>query len=501
MASASATTSFIKYLLVFTAGGLFFSSAIAIGYAFYGYGVENIRRIVSVCLLVLQRVWISFTVGIGTARAALLGQDIDDQKSSSAITTTTSDQQTSTSSWKWKKAWAVLKEQLSETRRTAAQGVQALRKEQTLYSAIIGQPGLIPLQVVIAKLLPYSVSTIMENSLRDIVKEVKSSNVIKKMTLSNFDMGNTPPLLDAARVYDVPNAIAFDYDVEWNSEMSATFQLYTVGGFARIPVSIKSVKFSGVIRVILTPLLPEPPGFGAMLISFPNQPRISLDVKILGGEVTKVPFLRTEITSMLQKSIEEQMVWPRRNVIPTMDRGSVILERSKLLDLQKTDPLLAAEQELMNSNETLVKEVRERIMKETGGGNKNNTISLLDEEEAIDTEAVLTNSTGSWLNIGLGKVQGWFNRGKQEDDRLSSRSDDVSNMTSTSNLETANETSTVTSSENNVMAEIGNGISNAFESVCKFFQQKDESSSENNEVEDDKTTQGTQQGKLTTQQS
>jgi hypothetical protein len=496
MATASSTASFIKYLLVFTAGGLFFSSAIAIGYAFYGYGVENIRRIISVCLLVLQRVWISFTVGIGTARAALLGQDVEQESTSSAIVTSTENTKQSSSSWKWKKAWNVLKAQLSETRRTAAQGVQALRKEQTLYSALIGQPGLIPLQVIIAKLLPYSVSTIMENSLRDIVKEVKSSNAIKKMTLSSFDAGIVPPILDAARVYDVPNAIAFDYDVEWNSEMSATFQLYTVGGFARIPVSIKSVKFSGVIRVILTPLLPEPPGFGAMLISFPNTPRISLDVKILGGEVTKVPFLRTEITSMLQKSIEEQLVWPRRNVIPTMDRGSIILERSKLLELQKTDPLLVAEQELMNSNQTLVKEVRERVMKETGGGNKNNTISLLDEEEAIDTEAVPTNSTGSWINDGLGKVQGWFHRQQQkrEDDSIASPGD-VSNTTSSSYLERANGTLAVTSSENNIMAEIGTGFSNAFESVCKFFRQKD---SVDNKVEDGNKANGAE-GKLAPQ--
>jgi GTP:adenosylcobinamide-phosphate guanylyltransferase len=233
-----------------------------------------------------------------------------------------------------------------------------------------------------------------------------------------------------------------------------------------------------------------------MLISFPNTPRISLDVKILGGEVTKVPFLRTEITSMLQKSIEEQLVWPRRNVIPTMDRGSIILERSKLLELQKTDPLLVAEQELMNSNQTLVKEVRERVMKETGGGNKNNTISLLDEEEAIDTEAVPTNSTGSWINDGLGKVKGWFNRQqqKQEDDSIASPGD-VSNMTSTSYLERANGTLAVTSSENNIMAEIGTGFSNAFESVCKFFQQKD---SADNKVEDGNKANGAE-GKLAPQ--
>lgn len=48
----------------------------------------------------------------------------------------------------------------------------------------------------------------------------------------------------------------FDCTVKWDSELEATVQIYTVGGLARVPVSLKNMKFEGTMRVILTPLLP-----------------------------------------------------------------------------------------------------------------------------------------------------------------------------------------------------------------------------------------------------
>ena len=46
----------------------------------------------------------------------------------------------------------------------------------------------------------------------------------------------------------------------------------------RIPVTIKNLRFEGVTRIIMTPLIEEPPGFGAVLISFPKAPSVGIDV-------------------------------------------------------------------------------------------------------------------------------------------------------------------------------------------------------------------------------
>jgi len=345
--SATSGMSFLKFLLVFTAGGLFFSTAIAAVTACYAMGIDNVRRILELVTAILEKVWITFTLGLSATKLALLGKD-EEQVNTEQESSAEQGEQKSKASWKWRSAWAVLKQQLGETRRTAAQGVQALKKEAKLYTAAVGPPGLIPLQYVVDRLMPMSLSTIMEESIRKSLAEFPKQKTIKKMTLSSFSAGNRPPVLDAARVYDVKNAMAFDYTVKWDSELDASVQIYTVGGLARVPVSLKNMKFEGTVRVVLTPLVKMPPGYGAILMSFAKPPKINMDIRVLGGELTKLPFLRYEITSAIQKAIADQLLWPRRAVIPTMLESSKrpLLSAKQLANLEKTDPLLEAEQAL-----------------------------------------------------------------------------------------------------------------------------------------------------------
>ena len=62
-----------------------------------------------------------------------------------------------------------------------------------------------------------------------------------------------------------------------------------------MPVSIKNLRFSGPVRVVVTHLTAEAPGYGAVLLSLPAPPEIGLDVRIAGADVTKVPFFRDEV--------------------------------------------------------------------------------------------------------------------------------------------------------------------------------------------------------------
>jgi uncharacterized protein YbcI len=516
-AAAGAGPSFWKYLLVFTAGGLFFSSAIAAAYAITGLGMENVKRIVDIIGLVLQRVWISFTVGLGATKMALLGKDHDDDDENddgsetmqvsgdaselvdldkadmppeteaggrfvladtsplakdSSGTDEVGDEEEDKSKkkpkgkLKWGNAWTVLKKQLAETKRTATEGFKAMRQEKTLYTALVGQQGLVPIQYAVAKLLPFSVTTVIENAIRDTLKNIKPSKVIKKMTLKNFSAGRVPPAFVAARAYDVENAIAIDFDVKWASEVEATFIVFAAGGFAKFPVSIKDLKFSGVIRMILTPLTQEPPGYGALLVSFPTPPQLSLDVKILGGEVTKVPFLRREITSALQKSIQEELLWPRRNVVPMLDKGKQILDRADLQKLARTDPFLELEQVLAKSNEPMVKDIRERLQAKDDLDSP--FINILDElENASGTN--VTDATSD--QVLKQKRNNWFGRFSSKKKSQVFTGDAVLNVTK---IPTEEEVINRTASEKEKYS-IEAQLSTVFESITKWFEELVES--------------------------
>lgn len=135
------------------------------------------------------------------------------------------------------------------------------------------------------------------------------------------------------------------------SDLSAELDLIVSGGPGlKVPVSVRNFRFAGPVRLVATPLLPAPPGFGALLVSLPAAPSIGLDVRIAGGEITKLPWLREEIEQAMQAAIAQDLLWPRRMVIAQPKTPGVtpppILSRAELLALSQDDPLLRAEKAL-----------------------------------------------------------------------------------------------------------------------------------------------------------
>lgn len=96
--------------------------------------------------------------------------------------------------------------------------------------------------------------------------------------------------------------------------------------------------------------------------------------------MTKLPFLRHEMTSTLQNAITDQLLWPCRTVIPLMVDGTqrTILSTKQLSSLETTDPLvLEVEQAL--AEEPMLQSIHDttaRLVVDT-----NQAIFRLDEDE------------------------------------------------------------------------------------------------------------------------
>lgn len=173
-------------------------------------------------------------------------------------------------------------------------------------------------------------------------------------------------------IKDIDDGIAFDMDVKFDSDITAKIKVIpksrtgiTLGNLLSIPVKIKNFRFDGVVRVVLTPLTPDPPGFGAALISFPQAPKIGVDLSLGSvAEITKNPWIRTELMKEIQKAIADEVLWPRRIVVPSPASNKnppSMLSRMLLEELTKSDPLLRAEKEI-NENEIIQKVKLQRIM-------------------------------------------------------------------------------------------------------------------------------------------
>ncbi|CAJ1939658.1 unnamed protein product [Cylindrotheca closterium] len=303
---------FFSLLVSFLVGGLFFSSILAGLTAITAIGKRNALEVLSIVRLVVSNVWGLFVASLQEFRKALR---LDGK-------------------WQWKSAWMVLKSKLLETRQVAQDGVNAVKSQAKFYAAAVGVPGLIPIQYLLDRLMPYTIASAMEEALKDALNNLKGNPQIRAIQLASFESGTKAPQLTASRAYELENAIAFDLDMVWKSNLAFTLNITPKLLWIKIPVSIQNLVFKGCVRVQLTPLTKKPPGFGAILVSFPEVPVIDMDIQVAGGQITKVPWLRKEIENEIAKAVKDEFLWPKRVVIPSAPNS---LSRKQLLELQQED--------------------------------------------------------------------------------------------------------------------------------------------------------------------
>ena len=122
----------------------------------------------------------------------------------------------------------ILRSGLGKVRRTASEGVTALRKELNLYSAAVGVPGLVIAQYLVDKYTPLRFENELEKALRESLADVRIGT--RRIEVKRFTAGAKPPQLLAARVYDLgPDALGFDFDTEWESELVASLEAVSDG--------------------------------------------------------------------------------------------------------------------------------------------------------------------------------------------------------------------------------------------------------------------------------
>ena len=342
---ASTGASFWSLMFAFVCGGLFFSTAVVLVGGVVAFGKNNVQRALTLTGLVLRSVGSLVWDVFAAARRALLadvgaalGWDVR--------------------KYGWGEAWAVLKEGFAlgraenPIRRAAAEGVEALRQEANLYAAAVGVPGLPLQQYMLDRLLPLYYGELLGEALGGALRDVKVEGRVRRMELRKFEVGDTAPRLISARAYDLgAEAMAFDVELDWQSEATAEIDVVTTAVGARVPMTAANFGFAGALRLVVANLTTAAPGYGALLVSMPTAPKIGLDLRVAGAKVSELPWLRGELETTIQNAMEENMLWPRRVVVPaekTKAKDAVlpVLNKRTLEELQHDDPLLRAERAL-----------------------------------------------------------------------------------------------------------------------------------------------------------
>lgn len=265
-------------------------------------------------------------------------------------------------------ALQALKDGAAEVKRVFTESVDAIKKETQLYSAAVGLPGLIPIQYIFDRIFPSMLSAPFEAAMEDaLLQMVRENPQVRSLSLKRFTLGKSAPRILEARLFDLGEKdMAFDLEMSWSSLSSSPSLMSLGNGAARvdlelsvastilgakIPVTIQNIRFDGPVRLILVGLRREEPGWEALLISFPRPPKIGFDLKVAGGLITKIPWLRNELEKMLNDALAGEVLWPRRAVVsaPAPSRTKPLLNPTQVMSLMNDDPLLRMEREFKSS--------------------------------------------------------------------------------------------------------------------------------------------------------
>jgi len=327
---------FLSLAISFILGGLFFSTVAAFVAAIIALGKENTRRLREVVGIVYRRNWSVMKLSMQLTMDVLRGKE-----------------QMSGFKNRFPAALQAFKDGVVEVKRVFTESVNAIKKETQMYSAAVGLPGLIPIQYIFDRIFPSTLTAPFESALQDALLQTARDNAqIRKLILKKFTMGDIAPRVLEARLFDLGNRdMAFDFEFDWKSNARANVEMRVSSFGAKIPVTIQNLRFVGPVRLILVGLRPEEPGWEALLISLPRPPQIGFDIKVAGGLITQIPWLRNELAKALDNAVADEVLWPRRAVVsaPTPYKAKPLLNPMQILSLMRDDPLLRMERELMAS--------------------------------------------------------------------------------------------------------------------------------------------------------
>ena len=156
----------------------------------------------------------------------------------------------------------------------------------------------------------FFVQTLIEPQLHKILDLMQLDN-LSGLRIKRVDLGSTPARVEGIKVYDKKfvgakiEEIILDCDVVYVGEARVIFTLQGISA------QIKDIKFRGMARVHLKPLIERFPFVGGFEMYFLNMPTLEYG---LGGIGTfgEVPGINSIVRSVVEDVIRSRFVWPSR---------------------------------------------------------------------------------------------------------------------------------------------------------------------------------------------
>ncbi|KAL4853134.1 Synaptotagmin-5 [Chlorella vulgaris] len=208
-----------------------------------------------------------------------------------------------------------------------AKGMQALLHHIPTWISFRDTEKMEWLNRILEKAWPYYDSAIckaIKEQVEPLMMKFKPPGLIKKIYFQKLTFGDDPFRVEGVRVDEKKrDEICIEVDYRWSGDANIflAIELPAGGQATRMVPKVSNLAVSGTLRVILRPLLPEIPGFGAAVVSLRAPPivRFSLDFgKSMGGGYT-AGAIKAWLDPFLRETVSGMLLWPRRMVVPLLD--------------------------------------------------------------------------------------------------------------------------------------------------------------------------------------
>ncbi|CAN6182676.1 unnamed protein product [Urochloa humidicola] len=170
----------------------------------------------------------------------------------------------------------------------------------------------------LVKIWPFvneAASELIKTSVEPVFEQYKSF-ILASLHFSKLTLGTVAPQFTGVEILESDgSSMTMELELQWDGNPNIVLDIQTTLGIS-LPVQVKNIGFTGVLRLVFKPLVAEFPCFGAVCCSLREKSKVEFTLKVIGGEMTAIPGISDAIEGTIRDTIEDTLTWPNRIIVP-----------------------------------------------------------------------------------------------------------------------------------------------------------------------------------------
>lgn len=177
------------------------------------------------------------------------------------------------------------------------------------------------LNQTIETLWPYvkvAVARSVKEALTPALEAIKPKLLMTELGFRGLDLGTAAPIINGIKSQkNLEEQVVIDIDLLFATQNTdIVFSFGNPGSSMSLTVELSDFLLRGTLRVVMKPLFPRWPTFGAISVSFTEKPTVDFHLKTLHVNWMGLPALSSIFHNAIRSAIESHVVWPNKILIP-----------------------------------------------------------------------------------------------------------------------------------------------------------------------------------------